>query len=128
MKKITFAVLMVMGLIVFMQASTLAGETCRIIKKTAIIHCQRGVERCQKCREMYAEKYCLLDLCPKNAAARRVTEIVTGGKKEWREFDIIRQFDSYEDAAAYGKKEGITVMIEKPGAGSGTSENENNHL
>ncbi len=127
MKKITFTVLMAMGLIVCIQASTLAGETCRVIKKTVIVHCQRGVDRCQKCREMYAEKYCLLDICPKGVAARRVTEVERMGKKEWREFDIIRQFGSYDEAVAYGKKEGITVMIEKSGTDSGISESENNH-
>lgn len=108
--KVVFAALAVFLLASLAQAETPAGERCLVIKRVAIIHCQRGVERCQKCREMYAQKYCLLDICPRVPAARRVTEVMTEGRKEWREFDIVRQFESYEDALAYGKREGIEVI------------------
>jgi len=87
-----------------------AEKPCLVIKKITIAHCQKGPEGCEKCRKLYAEKYCLIDICPQGHAARRVTEVVIEGKKEWCEFDIIKQFEKVEDASAYARGNDIEII------------------
>ena len=84
---------------------------CHVIKKIAQAHCQRGPERCAKCREMSTNApYSLLNICPKTPAARRVTKVDINGKKEWREFDVERIFDSPAEARAYAETHKIQIM------------------
>ena len=80
-----------------------------IIRTMRLTHCKRGPERCEKCREMNQEKICLLDTCPPDAGRmqRRVISVIRDGQPTWREFDIVRTFESPEAARAYAEQNGI---------------------
>jgi hypothetical protein len=80
-----------------------------IIRKIRLAHCKRGPEVCEKCREIDAERICLLDICPPDAGLvqRRVIEVTIDGEKAWREFDVVRVFADEEEAAAYAAQNGI---------------------
>lgn len=81
-----------------------------IIRKIRLAHCKRGPGRCQKCREMEAERICLLDICPPRMGEmqRRIIKVGREGEKVWREFDIVRTFESKEEAQEYADENGIT--------------------
>lgn len=85
-----------------------------IIQKITLAHCARGTQTCSKCREMYIRKYCLLDICPDGYAARRVIEVEIDGEKVWREFDIIKGFENYDEAASYARSHNITLVEDTP--------------
>jgi len=74
-----------------------------------LAHCKRGPATCEKCREMDAERICLLDICPPDPGQqqRRVIEVEVDGDVTWCEFDVVRVFDSEEEARAYAELEGI---------------------
>jgi hypothetical protein len=74
-----------------------------IVRKIRLAHCKRGPDICEKCREMDAEKICLLDICPPRVGEvqRRVIEVNVGGEKVWREFDVARIFESEAEAREY---------------------------
>ena len=74
-----------------------------IIRKMRLAHCKRGPDICEKCREMDAERICLLDISPPHPGEihRRVIQVSIGGEDEWREFDIVRAFENQADALAY---------------------------
>lgn len=80
-----------------------------IIRKNRIAHCKRGPVICEKCREMDVERICLLDICPPRAGEiqRRVIQVNVGGENVWREFDVVRAFESEEEARAYADENGI---------------------
>lgn len=80
-----------------------------IIRTIRQAHCARGPELCAKCREMDVPKICLLDIDPPNQGreARRTIEVDIGGRKEWREFDVVRTFDSEAEARRYAAENGI---------------------
>jgi hypothetical protein len=80
-----------------------------IIKKIRLAHCKRGPRVCAKCREMDVEKICLLDVCPPGAGEmqRRVIQVNVGGEAVWREFDVVRAFESEAEARAYANENGI---------------------
>jgi hypothetical protein len=80
-----------------------------IIRKIRLAHCKRGPQNCEKCRQMDAERFCLLDICPPNAGLeqRRVIEIMVDGEPAWREFDVVRVFRDADEAAAYAAQNGI---------------------
>lgn len=80
-----------------------------VIRRIRLAHCKRGPAVCVKCREMDEEKICLLDICPpdKGMVQRRVIEITKCGESVWREFDIVRTFDSKEEAIKYAEQNGI---------------------
>ena len=82
---------------------------CYIIRKIRLAHCKRGPATCEKCREMDAERICLLDICPPDQGLmqRRVIEVEVDGDVTWHEFDVVRAFDSEEEARAYAEAEGI---------------------
>jgi hypothetical protein len=86
---------------------------CYIIRKVRIAHCKRGPSVCEKCREMDAEKICLLDICPprEGEIQRRVIQVNVGGEEAWREFDIVRMFESQEEAREYADKNGIEDVV-----------------
>jgi hypothetical protein len=83
--------------------------SCTIIRRIRLAHCKRGPAVCEKCREMDVERICLLDICPPDQGLmqRRVIEVEVDGEVTWREFDVIRAFDSEEEARAYAETEGI---------------------
>jgi hypothetical protein len=80
-----------------------------IIRKIRIAHCKKGPSVCDKCREMDAERICLLDICPSREGEiqRRVIQVNIGGEKVWREFDIVRAFESEEEAREYANRNAI---------------------
>lgn len=81
-----------------------------IIRTQRLAHCKRGPAICEKCREMDAERICLLDICPPDAGEmqRRVISVIRDGQPTWREFDVVRIFESPEVARAYAEQKGIT--------------------
>ena len=80
-----------------------------IIRRIRLAHCKRGPSRCHKCREMTVERVCLLDIAPPDSglAQRRVIEVVIAGESVWREFDIVRTFESEGEAHEYAAQHGI---------------------
>ena len=80
-----------------------------IIRRIRIAHCKRGPSICDKCREMDVERICLLDICPPRVGEiqRRVIQVKREGEKVWREFDIVRTFESREEAEKYASKNAI---------------------
>jgi len=106
-----FRLMTLMALLVAHPAAGAAETDCHIIKNIAQAHCARGPERCARCREMSANpKYSLLNICPQTPAARRITEVDLNGRKEWREFDVERTFDSAAEARAYATAHHIRIM------------------
>jgi len=71
-----------------------------IIRTIHTAHCARGPERCAKCRQMSESRICLLDIDPPDQGrqARRTIEVEINGKKQWREFDVVRTFESEAEA------------------------------
>ena len=86
---------------------------CYIIRKMRLAHCKRGPSICEKCREMDEEKICLLDICPpdQGMVQRRVIEVRRGDERTWREFDILRAFESEQEAREYAEQHGVNDII-----------------
>ena len=80
-----------------------------IIRRIRLGHCARGPKWCEKCREMDREAPCLLDVDPPNygMVARRMIELEFEGESFWREFDVVRTFESEQEARAYAEAHGI---------------------
>lgn len=80
-----------------------------IIRTIRLAHCARGPELCAKCRQMDEPKICLLDIAPPNQGrqARRTIEVEINGKREWREFDVVRSFKDEAEARRYAAENGI---------------------
>ena len=80
-----------------------------IIRKIRIAHCKKGPSICDKCRAMDAERICLLDICPPRVGEiqRRVIQVNMEGETVWREFDIVRAFESDEEAREYADHHAI---------------------
>lgn len=80
-----------------------------IIRTIRTAHCARGPQLCRKCRDMDAPAICLLDVDPPNQGreARRTIEIEVGGRKEWREFDVVKTFADETEARKYAAENGI---------------------
>ena len=80
-----------------------------VVRRLRTAHCKRGPERCELCREMDEERICLLDVDPPDAGRmqRRVISLVLDGAEVWREFDIVRVFDSEAEARSYAESVGI---------------------
>ena len=83
-----------------------------IIRKVSLAHCKRGPSRCEKCREMNIERICLLDICPPDQGKiqRRVIQVSREGEKVWREFDIVKIFESQEEAEKYAEENEIVLF------------------
>jgi hypothetical protein len=83
---------------------------CHIIRKIRLAHCKRGPSVCEKCREMDVEKICLLDISPPGAGElqRRVIQANVDGEEVWREFDVVRAFESEAEARTYADANGIS--------------------
>lgn len=80
-----------------------------IIREVPFAHCKRGPERCEKCRTMNVTRICLLDIAPPDPGTiqRRVIQVTIDGEESWREFDVMRSFESREEAQAYAAANGI---------------------
>ena len=74
-----------------------------IIRKMRTAHCKKGPERCELCRQMNVEKICLLDISPPHPGEiqRRVIAVQHGAQQVWREFDVVRSFESEAEARQY---------------------------
>lgn len=85
-----------------------------IIRRIRLAHCKRGPELCALCRAMDVETYCLLDIDPPRPGMvqRRVIQVVVDGEPVWREFDVVRAFDSRDEAAAYAATAGLALEAE----------------
>jgi hypothetical protein len=77
-----------------------------IIRRIRLAHCKKGPSLCDKCREMDAERICLLDIGPPRVGEiqRRVIQVNREGGKVWREFDVVRAFESEEEAKEYADR------------------------
>ena len=84
-----------------------------IIRRIRLAHCSRGPERCEQCRRMDVEKVALLDIEPPHPGemARRVIEVELGGEKVWREFDVVRAFDTEAEALQYAAAHGLEALV-----------------
>ena len=80
-----------------------------IIRKIRLAHCKRGPATCEKCREMDQGQICLLDISPPQMGEiqRRVIEVTRENEQVWREFDVIRAFESSEEALSYADEHEI---------------------
>ena len=80
-----------------------------IIRKLRMAHCKRGPEHCEQCRKMDVEKICLLDISPPHPGEmqRRVIAVRHGEEQVWREFDVVRTFDSKAKARQYAAEHSI---------------------
>lgn len=80
-----------------------------IIRRIRMAHCSRGPERCEQCRQMNVEKISLLDISPPHPGemARRVIAVQHGGEETWREFDVVRTFETEQEARQYAAEHGI---------------------
>ena len=76
-----------------------------VIRKVRLAHCKRGPARCEKCRDLDAEKICLLEIDPEGEMQRRVIQLHDEGA--WHEFEIVKTFATGEDARAYAAGHGI---------------------
>lgn len=85
-----------------------------IIRTIRLAHCKKGPARCAQCREMDVDKICLLDICPPHPGEiqRRVIEVELDGEHVWREFDVVKVFESEQEARAYAAANGISDCLE----------------
>lgn len=86
-----------------------------IIRRIRLAHCKRGPVVCDLCREAHEPQICLLDISPPNPGElqRRVIQLSIGGDLVWREFDVVRIFESEAEALSYAKDLGISdVQLE----------------
>jgi hypothetical protein len=76
-----------------------------VIRKVRLAHCKLGPTRCEKCRELDAEKICLLEIDPEGEMQRRVIQLHDEGT--WHEFEILTTFATGEEARTYAARHGI---------------------
>ena len=83
----------------------------RVIRRVRLEHCKRGPERCELCREMDREAWCLLELYRpgESPAQRRVIELERDGEPAWWEFEVLRVFGGEQEARAYAAEHGISA-------------------
>lgn len=84
-----------------------------IIRTIIVPHCQRGPQRCEKCKQMTAEKkICLLQIYfEEGKIARPVIEVHRDGITQWCEFDVLKVFRDEQEAKAYAEKHAIKVQL-----------------
>jgi hypothetical protein len=82
---------------------------CHVIRRIRLAHCKKGPSRCERCRELDEERICLLDVCPAEAGMRqrRVIPVVRDGREVWREFEIVRTFQSEAEAVEYAEEHAV---------------------
>jgi hypothetical protein len=80
---------------------------CRIITEISLEHCQKGIQRCKKCKEIYARKYALLNICPEGPTARPTVEITRSGKTEYLAYEVLQSFETFAAASDFSVKENI---------------------
>ena len=80
-----------------------------VIRKVRLAHCKKGPDRCEECRTLDAERICLLDVSPprQGEIQRRVIQLVRDGVETWCEFDVVRAFESPDDARRFAVEHGV---------------------
>jgi len=83
-----------------------------IITEVRTAHCKLGPERCETCRDTDVAEICLLEVDPpdRGMVQRRVMEVTVAGETSWREYDVIRSFETVEEARSYADVHGIDVV------------------
>lgn len=80
-----------------------------IIRRVRLAHCKRGPALCEECRRMDVERICLLDISPPHPGEvqRRVIAVQHGGQRVWREFEVVRTFETAAKARQYAAEHGV---------------------
>jgi hypothetical protein len=83
-----------------------------IIRIISPPHCARGSKRCEQCAEAAKTQIpCLIRVFfDVGIAARPVMELEIDGQMQSCEFDVIKKFNSTEDAMKYAKENDITSI------------------
>jgi hypothetical protein len=84
-----------------------------IIRRMQLAHCKLGPALCAQCREMAAERICLLEIYPPGAgqAQRRLIQVETDAGQEWVAFEVVTTFEGPEQARAYAQAHGISDVV-----------------
>lgn len=79
------------------------------IRKLGGFHCQRGSDKCLKCKEAAnAQQISLLRIYYKTSfLVRPIKQFELNGKNYWLEYDIVSIFNSKEDALKFAVEKGI---------------------
>ncbi|MBD3255742.1 MAG: hypothetical protein GF383_11665 [Candidatus Lokiarchaeota archaeon] len=86
-----------------------------IIKKMPYIHCARGPQGCDKCRQMAKKEptFCLVRVYLKSGKiARPMTEIFVGCRRIYGEYDILKRFENSKEAKKYAIKTGTDITFD----------------
>jgi hypothetical protein len=86
----------------------------KVIKKLPEIHCARGPEGCEKCREaLKNESYRLIRVyLEPGEQTRPITDIFVGCRKITGEYDVVKSFETKEKAKAYAIDHGIEIIFD----------------
>ena len=84
-----------------------------VIREMKMMHCAKGPERCEKCRDMAKNSnFSLIKLLPGHSmVARPVLEVEINGEKQYFEYDIVQIFDNKGAAEEYSKEHHIPIII-----------------
>ena len=99
-----------------MNVMTMKNEIEDIIRVISPPHCARGPTRCEQCKEaLKNSKICLLRLYSNGSeVSRPVMEVTREGERMFFPFDVMKYFESKDDALEYAKKHSISdVDIER---------------
>ncbi|MHA1930600.1 MAG: hypothetical protein ACTSV2_18675 [Candidatus Thorarchaeota archaeon] len=87
-------------------------ESHDIIRVISPPHCARGSTRCQKCKEaLEVRKICLLRVYGESLAARPVIEVNIEGNPVFLAFDVMRYFETKEEALEYAKENSVSDIV-----------------
>jgi hypothetical protein len=91
-----------------------APEPHAIIRSIRLAHCKRGPARCEECRRLDADRFCLLETFPPQSGdgQRRLIHLEGPGGGQWRAFDVVRIFASEAEARAYATQHGIDIRLD----------------
>lgn len=83
-----------------------------IIRKMALPHCARGSRGCAKCAEA-AKKvriYLLEVYFDPGTITRPVIDVNVRGERIWLVYDVIKEFETEEQAEEYAEKNGLKLI------------------
>ncbi|MGV9173738.1 MAG: hypothetical protein ACOC44_02665 [Promethearchaeia archaeon] len=86
-----------------------------LIKKMPKIHCARGAKGCEKCRVFLeeGESFCLIRVFLESTnVARPVTEIYVGCRRIIGEYEVLKRFDSKDEAKKYAIQHKIEIIFD----------------
>lgn len=85
-----------------------------LIRRMSLPHCKRGPMRCPKCKTGEGKiVFCLIDIDPprQGMVQRPVCEMLIGGKKVFKEYDVIKIFEVETEARACAEKHKLTDCL-----------------